>query len=97
MSTVGGVVTFMGTVTPDKAGEPVFLERLGPDGDWHIVAFRFVRFNSTFEFAWRFGKLGSDEFRARIYSDGSNVGDASPPVTVTVTGITPVTSLPPAS
>ncbi len=96
-STVGGLVTFTGTVTPDKAGHLIFLERLGADGDWHPVEVRFVRFNSTFQFGWRFEKAGTFKFRARIYSDDHNVGTASTPVTITVSGVTPVTSLPPAS
>lgn len=91
---VGSVVTFSGTVTPDKAREPVYLERLGADGDWHPVEVRFARANSTFQFSWRFAKAGSDQFRARIYSDGQNVGSASAPVTITVSGVAPVGTLP---
>ena len=56
-----------------------------------------VRPNSTFQFAWRFGKAESAKFRARIYSDHNNVGAASAPVTITVTGTAPVATLPPAS
>jgi hypothetical protein len=96
-STVGGQVTFTGTVTPDKAGEVVYLERLGADGNWHPVEARFVRNDSTFKFGWRFAKAGSFQFRSRIYSDGKNVGTASTPVPITVSGVAPVTSLPPAS
>jgi hypothetical protein len=95
-STVGGTVTFDGTVLPDKAGHTVYLERLGADGDWHVVEVRSVRSNTTFEFGWRFGTTGTKEFRARITSDARNVGAASPPVTVTV-GAAPTSSLPPAS
>ena len=90
-STVGGVVTFSGNVDPDKAGRMIHLQRLGSDGDWHTVETVRVRFDSTFHFGWRFARAGSFEFRARIYSDEHNVGAASPPVTITVTGMTPVT------
>lgn len=93
-STVGGVVTFYGTVAPDKAGDAVYLQRLGPDGNWHAVEESFVRYNDTYQFAWRFGKAGTYQFRARIFSDGRNVGSASQPVTVSVSGLTPVPSLP---
>jgi hypothetical protein len=96
-STVGGTVTFNGTVIPDKTNHVVYLQRLGPDGDWHSVEARFVGFGSTYHFGWTFGKAGTFKFRARIYSDGRNVGSASAPVTITVSGLAPVTTLPSAS
>jgi hypothetical protein len=94
-STVGGSVIFTGSVFPDKTGHVVYLQRLGADGDWHSVEARFVGPGSMFRFAWMFGKAGTFKFRARIYSDGRNVGWASPPVTITVSGLAPVTTLPP--
>ncbi len=96
-STVGGKVTFTGTVTPGKAFHVIYLERLGADGNWHPVEATFVRHDSTYQFGWRFAKTGTFQFRSRIFSDGTNVGAASTPVTITVSGLTPVTSLPPAS
>jgi hypothetical protein len=95
-STVGGTVTFTGTVVPDKAGHVIYLQRLGTDGDWHTVDIRLVRFGSTFQFAWTFGTTGPHTFRARITSDGLNVGSESSPVTIQVAPA-PVQSLPPAS
>jgi hypothetical protein len=95
-SAVGQVVTFTGTVTPNKVGDPVYLQRLGKDGNWHTVEVRTVRFNSTYQFAWRFGTSGTAVFRARILGDGANVGTASPAVTITVAPA-PVSSLPPGS
>jgi hypothetical protein len=94
--TVGEKVTFTGTVLPDKAGHVIYLERQGKDGDFHVVEVRFVRNNSTFEFGWRFGTDGPKTFRARITSDGRNIGGASDPVTVNVASA-PTSSLPPAS
>jgi hypothetical protein len=97
-STIGGTVTFTGSVSPDKAGEIVYLQRLGTDGDWHNVDMTSATNSSTFQFVWRFGKAGLHQFRARIYSDGRNVGGHSAAVPVTVsTTVAPVTSLPPAS
>jgi hypothetical protein len=91
---VGQTVTFTGTVLPDKTGHPVVLQKLTKDGDWDTVRVTFVRFGSTFQFHWRPGSPGPHTFRARIMSDGVNVGSASP--RVTVTAITPpVASLPP--
>jgi hypothetical protein len=94
-STVGGNVTFTGSVTPDKAGHVVYLERMGKDGEWHLVEIRFVNASSNFQFGWTFGTSGVKTFRARITGGGQNVGGASPPVTVTVSPV-PVSSLPPA-
>jgi hypothetical protein len=96
-STVGQSVTFTGTVLPDKAGDWIYLQRLGADGNWHNVEIRTVTASSTFQFGWTFGKAGSYEFRARIYSDHANVGGASTPVTISVSPPSSVTTLPPAS
>ena len=87
---------FDGTVMPDKAGHSIYLQKLAKDGDWHTVEVRTVRHDSTFEFAWVLGSPGTHTFRARITSDGVNVGSASAPVTITVTA-PPASSLPPAS
>jgi hypothetical protein len=95
-TTTGQTVTFDGTVLPDKAGEVIYLQRLGKDGDFHTVEVGFVRYNSTFEFRWTLGSPGTDTFRARIASDGENIGASSPPVSVTATAPA-ATSLPPAS
>lgn len=95
-SEVGQTVTFQGTVTPDKAGHPIYLQRLGEDGEWHTVDVGSVAFNSTFQFVSRFGDAGVFTFRARITSDKANIGSESPPVRITVTPA-PVSALPPAS
>jgi hypothetical protein len=81
-------------VAPDKRGEVVYLQRLGDDGQWHNIAARLVRPNSTFQFVWRFGQAGSPQFRADVPGDGRNVGGASAPVTLTVSGLAPASSLP---
>jgi hypothetical protein len=95
-SVVGGTVTFQGSVSPDKAGHVIYLERLGADGDFHIVAIGVVRPDSTYSFKWRFGTPGTKEFRTRISGGPENVAGASSPVTVNV-ALPPVTTLPPAS
>ena len=96
-STVGGHVLFTGTVTPDKAGHVIYLQKQGPDGDWHTVEVRLVQSDATFQFGWTFGGAGTKMFRARIPGGPFNLGGASPPVTITVTGLAPPSSLPPAS
>jgi hypothetical protein len=95
-ATTGQPVTFTGTVTPDKAGHVIFLQKLGKDGDYHTVAITFVRFDSTFQFRWNIGAPGTHTFRARITRDERNVGAVSPPVSITATA-PPASSLPPAS
>lgn len=97
-STVGGHVTFTGSVTPDKAGHVVYLQKLGADGDWHNVDVRIVSSDASFQFGWTFGSAGSKEFRARIPGGPFNLGGASAPVTIAVAStVAPPSSLPPAS
>jgi hypothetical protein len=97
-ATVGGQVSFTGTVTPDKAGHVVYLQKLGPDGDWHNVEVRLVHSDASFQFGWTFGSAGTKQFRARIPGGPVNLGGASAPVTITVADTAaPLSSLPPAS
>jgi hypothetical protein len=84
-STVDGHITFSGSVSPDKAGHVIYLQKLGKDNDWHTVEVRFVSAASTFQFGWTFGTAGAKQFRARITGGPANVGGASAPVTVDVT------------
>ncbi|MGH2928268.1 MAG: hypothetical protein ACRDL8_08700, partial [Solirubrobacteraceae bacterium] len=92
-STVGGRITFSGSVSPDTAGHAVYLQRLGADGDWHTVEIRRVRWTSSFQFGWTFGTAGTKQFRARTLGGPVNVGGASTPVTIDVTQ-PPLSSLP---
>jgi hypothetical protein len=92
-SAVDGRITFTGSVSPDKAGHVIYLEKLGKDNNWHIVEARYVDNASTFTFAWTFGTVGTKTFRARITDGPANVGAASQPVTIDVTQ-PPLTSLP---
>jgi hypothetical protein len=96
-STVGGTETISGIVAPDKAGHVISLQRQGGDGNWHEVQRGVVVPGSTYSFAYTFGQAGTVELRARIFGGPENVGAASSPVTIAVSGIAPVTSLPPAS
>jgi hypothetical protein len=92
-ATPGQKVTFTGTVTPDKAGDTVYLERLGADGNWHVVAVSSVRPNSTFQFVKVLGNPGTKMFRAHVLADPLNVGGVSSPLKLTVT-LPPPSSLP---
>jgi hypothetical protein len=92
-STVDGHIVFTGSVSPDKAGHVIYLQRLGADNNWHTVATSFVNNASTFQFGWTFGTPGTKEFRARITGGPANVGGASTPVTIDVT-LPPLSALP---
>ena len=92
-STVGGTVMFTGSVSPDKAGHVIYLQRLGKDNDWHTVATRFVNGASTYQFNWTFGTAGTKQFRARITGGPANIGGASAPVTIAVSQ-PPLSALP---
>lgn len=89
----GQKVAFSGSATPDKAGDTVYLERLGSDGDWHIVGVSRVQQNSTFQFVRVFGTAGTKTFRARVLPDPQNLGGVSGTVNVSVSEPS-VTSLP---
>jgi hypothetical protein len=93
---VGQTITFSGTVSPDKAGHPVYLERLGVDGNWHVVEVGEIRHDSTYSLPWTFGQVGTFTFRTRVPGGPRDVSGVSPSVNVTVT-LPPVASLPPAS
>jgi hypothetical protein len=92
-STVDGHITFSGTVSPDKGGHVIYLQKLGKDGDWHTVEARFVDNASTFQFGWTFGTAGPKEFRARIVGGPVNIGGVSVPVTIVVSQ-PPLSTLP---
>jgi hypothetical protein len=84
-ATVDEHVTFTGTVTPDKAGHVIYLQKLGADGQWHVVETNRVTSASTFSFGWTFGAAGAKQFRARILGGPVDIGAASSPVSVNVT------------
>lgn len=90
---VGQHITFTGSVSPDKAGHVIYLERFGADGYWHVVEVQVVRPNSTYQFGWTFGNVGTKEFRELIPGGPDNVGAATPEQTVTVS-LPPVSTLP---
>ena len=96
-ATVGGSVTISGTVTPDHSGHVIYLQRLTPSGDWQDVAVGRLNAGSTYSFPFTFGQPGTVQLRAQIPGGPVNVGGDSAPVTVTVSGVAPVTSLPPAA
>ena len=93
----GGTATLSGGVTPQHAGHVVYLQSLGTDGFWHNVATGVVQTASTYSFTYTFGETGTTQLRARLDGGPDNVGGASPVVSVTVSGIASISSLPPPS
>jgi len=94
---VGGTVTISGTVTPSHAGHVIYLQQLDAAGNWQDVAVGYLSARSTYSFPFTYGQAGTVQLRAEIPGGPVNVGGDSAPVTVTVSGVAPATSLPPAS
>jgi hypothetical protein len=92
--TVGGTDTFAGMVSPDHTGHAIYLQ-LSTGGSWHNVEMTTVGSGSAYSFTYTFGQSGTFQFRTRITGGPENVGAASSPQSVTVSGVAPVTSLPP--
>ncbi len=94
---VGTAVSFSGGVTPDHTGHSVYLQIQTAKGGWQDVAESTLTSGSRYSFSYRFGQPSTYTVRARIFGGPENVGAASTPVTVTVAGDAPASSLPAAS
>ncbi len=81
---VGDVVTFTGTVLPNKTDHVVFLQRLGKDGDFHTVEVREVKAGSQFSIPHKISTTGTKVFRVVVPGGAYNLGGTSGPITVTV-------------
>jgi hypothetical protein len=90
---VGQPLTFSGNVAPGKPGDAVYLERLGKDGNWHIVKSSTINGASDYAIGWTFGTPGAKQVRVQVLGDPQNVTGASAAVPITVT-LPPVSSLP---
>jgi hypothetical protein len=62
----------------------VYLERLGPDGHFHVVREGVINATSTYVFTITFGSSGTKTFRAVVPGGEGNIGGASPAVAVAV-------------
>lgn len=82
--TVGQVVSVKGTVTPDKAGHFIELQKLGRDGDYHTIEAVRIGGVSQFEFLVRFSQPGTKKLRVHINGGPRNWGATSDPATITV-------------
>jgi hypothetical protein len=90
---VGQPLTFSGNVSPGKPGDAVYLERLGKDGNWHVVKSSTLNPASDYSIGWTFGTPGAKQIRVQVLGDPQNVTGASAAVPITVT-LPPVSSLP---
>jgi hypothetical protein len=82
----GQTLTFTGSVSPDKTGHVIFLQRQNASGDdWHNVEMARVGPGSTFTIQRRVTVPGTKVFRVLIPGGPENQRGASAPITVTVT------------
>jgi len=91
---VGGTEMLNGTVSPNHTGHLIYLQQLGSDGNWHDVNAGVVESGSAYSFSYTFNQAGTVQLRARIFGGPENIGGASPTVSIVVTGVLPVGSLP---
>jgi hypothetical protein len=89
----GQTLTFTGSVSPDKSGHVIYLQRQNAnEQDWHNVEQTRVGLGSTFTIRHRVVVPGTKVFRVLIPGGPDNQRGASAPITVTVTpNATPLT------
>lgn len=95
-STVGGSVTFTGTVAPTRVGHVIELQRQGPENDYHTVQSSRLDGLSGYSFTRTFETPGTQSYCVREAGGPDNEGGVSPSVTITVSPPT-LSSLPAAS
>jgi hypothetical protein len=92
----GGQVTFSGTVTPNKTGHVIYLQRQNASGqDFHTVQVEHVGPNSTYAITRRLFEPGTKVFRVLITGGPENQGAATAPITINVTPTPEAVLVPP--
>jgi hypothetical protein len=82
----GQAVTFTGSVSPNKTGHVIYLQRQNASGgDFHTIAVGTVSPGSVYTFVWSFFDPGTKVLRVLIPGGPENQGAATAPVTITVT------------
>ncbi len=94
---VGDAVKVTGTVTPDHSGHVLYLQEQNSAGQWVDVETGYVTPISTFSFSYTPGQMGTFNLRVQITGGPWNIGGVSATLPLTVSGVAPVSSLPPAS
>ena len=75
----------------------MYLEKQNIAGQWAVIQASAVSTGSQYTFSFTPGLAGTKDLRVQITGGPWNLGGISPTVVVTVSGVAPVTSLPPAS
>jgi hypothetical protein len=82
----GQSVTFSGSVTPNKTGHVIYLQRQNATGSgFHTIVVATVGANSTYSISRTFYNVGPKVLRVLIPGGPENQGAATAPVTITVT------------
>jgi hypothetical protein len=82
----GQALTFAGTLTPDRIGHVVYLERQNLiGGGYHVVDVATVRPDSTYSLAHAIYGSGKETFRVKIPGDPTNQAVSSTPFSIEVT------------
>lgn len=83
--TAGATLTFSGSVSPDKSGHGIVIERQNADGKgWHVVTTGKVGAGSTFSLTKRVADSGTKLFRVFVPGGPVNQAGASQPFTIHV-------------
>jgi hypothetical protein len=93
---VGDSVKVTGTVTPDHGGHVLYLQQQNTAGQWVDVQTGYLSNASTFAFNYTPGQMGTFSLRVQITGGPWNIGGVSSTLPLTVSGVAPVSSLPPA-
>jgi hypothetical protein len=84
--TAGESVSFTGTVTPNKTGHVIYLQRQNASGSgFHTIVVSTVGANSTYSISRTLYDAGTKVLRVLIPGGPDNQGAATAPVTITVT------------
>lgn len=94
---VGESVQVTGTVTPDHGGHILYLQEQDATGQWADVESTHLTPRSAFSLRFTPGQMGTLNLRVQISGHHWNVGGTSATLPLTVSGIAPVSSLPPAT
>lgn len=94
---VGDMAKVTGTVTPDHSGHALYLQEQNSAGQWFDAQSGYLSDASTFSFTYTPGQTGTLNLRVQITGGPWNIGGVSSTLPLTVSGVAPVSSLPPAS
>lgn len=94
---VGDAVKVTGTVTPDHTGHVIYLQRQNSAGQWVDVKAGYLTAGSNYAFSYAPGMTGTLNLRVQITGGPWSIGGISATMPLTISGVAPVSSLPPAS